>query len=76
MTASQKVILQCCTSSFVIAAYQQVLFIPQDSCALHNELFTLPSEFLLFTGPSKLDVLLRSLCDYGSSPKFTSFLLL
>ncbi|MBU1399305.1 MAG: hypothetical protein KKH85_10530, partial [Proteobacteria bacterium] len=24
---------------------RKVRFIPQDSCALHNELFTLPSEF-------------------------------
>ncbi|MDP3284768.1 MAG: hypothetical protein Q8M56_10115, partial [Desulfobacterales bacterium] len=33
-----------CASSFVIAAYQYVRFIPQDSRALHNELFTLPSK--------------------------------
>ena len=31
--------LLCCASSFVIAAYQLVRFIPQDSRALHNELF-------------------------------------
>jgi len=41
MAAAQKVILLCCTSSFVIAAYLYVRFIPQDSCALHNDLFAL-----------------------------------
>jgi len=46
MTAYSKVILLCCASSFVIAAYQKVRFIPQDSRALHNELFTLPFDFV------------------------------
>jgi hypothetical protein len=45
MAATQKVILLCCASSFVIAAYFYVRFIPQDSCALHNDLFTLPPKY-------------------------------
>jgi hypothetical protein len=32
-----------CASSFVIATYYKVRLIPQDSCALHLELFTVPS---------------------------------
>ena len=32
-----------CTSSSVIAAYSQVRFIPEDSCALHLELSTVSS---------------------------------
>jgi hypothetical protein len=43
MTASQKVHLPRCASSFVIAAYVYVRLIPQDSRALHLELFTVPS---------------------------------
>jgi len=42
--SSLEVILLCCTSSFIIAAYLYVRFIPQDSCALHNKLFILPSK--------------------------------
>ena len=38
MTASQKVHLRRCVSSFVIAAYFSVRLIPQDSRALHLEL--------------------------------------
>jgi hypothetical protein len=52
MTASEKVILSAeadCALSFVIAEYQKVRFIPQDSGALQNELLTLLSEFGLFT---------------------------
>jgi hypothetical protein len=45
MTASQKVHLRRCASSFVIAAYFYVRLIPQDSRALHLELFTVPSTF-------------------------------
>ena len=47
MTASQKIHLsreaRDCASSFVIAAYVYVRLIPQDSRALHLELFTVPS---------------------------------
>jgi hypothetical protein len=43
-----------CASSFVIAAYLYVRLIPQDSRALHNELFTLPPEYRFFTGLSGL----------------------
>jgi hypothetical protein len=42
-------------SSFVIAAYWQVRLIPQDSQALHLELFTLPSDLGLFTSSSILE---------------------
>ena len=42
-TASQKVHLRRCASSCVIAAYFYVRLIPQDSRALHLELFTVPS---------------------------------
>jgi hypothetical protein len=45
-----------CTSSFVIAAYQYVRFIPQDSYALHNE---------LFTGPSIMAVCKQAHCETG-----------
>jgi hypothetical protein len=48
MTASQKVHLRRCASSFVIAAYVRVRLIPQDSCALHLELFTVPSILATF----------------------------
>jgi len=43
LTASQKVYLRRCASSFVIAAYFSVRLIPQDSRALHLELFAVPS---------------------------------
>jgi hypothetical protein len=43
LTASQKVHLRRCTSSFIIAAYFYVLLIPHDSRALHLKLFTVPS---------------------------------
>jgi hypothetical protein len=46
MTAWQKVHLRRCASSFVIAAYFSVRLIPQDSRALHLELFTVPSNLL------------------------------
>jgi hypothetical protein len=47
-TASQKVHLRRCASSFVIAAYFYVRLIPQDSRALHQELFTVPSTLATF----------------------------
>jgi hypothetical protein len=43
LTASQKVHLRRCASSFVIATYYEVHLIPQDLRALHLELFTVPS---------------------------------
>jgi len=43
LTASQKVHLRRCASSFVTAAYFYVRLMPQDSRALHLELFTVPS---------------------------------
>jgi len=51
MAAAQKVILSAAadTSSFVIAEYFYVRFIPKDSCALHNDLFALPPEYGLST---------------------------
>jgi hypothetical protein len=52
MTASQKVHLLRCTSSLVIPTYYQVRLIPKDSRALHLNLFTLPSIFLLPAMPS------------------------
>jgi hypothetical protein len=52
-TASQKVHLRRCASSFVIAAYVYVLLIPQDSRALHLELFTVPSALATFYEPVK-----------------------
>jgi hypothetical protein len=55
MTASQKVHLRRCASSFVVAAYFYVRFIPQDSRALHLELFTVPSTFTTFTKSSILE---------------------
>ena len=48
MTASQKVHLRRCPSSFVIAAYFYVRFIPQDSRALHLELFPVSSTLATF----------------------------
>jgi len=42
--------------TFVVAAYQQVRFTPQDWRALHMELFTLPSQFLLFARPSNFRI--------------------
>ena len=48
MTASQKVHLRRCASSCVIAAYFYVRLIPQDSRALHLELFTVPSNSVTF----------------------------
>jgi hypothetical protein len=48
MTASQKVHLGRCASSFVIAAYFSLRVIPQDSRALHLELFTVPSTLATF----------------------------
>ena len=53
MTASQKVHLRRCASSCVIAAYFNVRLIPQDSRALHLELFTVPSYFTTFYGAMK-----------------------
>jgi hypothetical protein len=57
LTASQKVHLPFdmltalskaeglrCAASFVIAAYFNVRLIPQDLCALHLNLFSLPSD--------------------------------
>jgi len=46
LTALQKVILSAAAdaSFFVITAYEQVHFTDKNSCALHNELFTLLSE--------------------------------
>jgi hypothetical protein len=46
LTASQKVHLRRCASSFVIAAYFSVRFNPQDSRALHLEL--VPSALATF----------------------------
>jgi hypothetical protein len=43
LTASQKVHLRRCASSFVIAAYFYVRLIPHDSRALHLKLFAVPS---------------------------------
>jgi hypothetical protein len=43
LTASQKVHLRRYASSFVIAAYFYVRLIPQNSRALHLELFAVPS---------------------------------
>jgi hypothetical protein len=43
LTASQKVHLRRCASSFVTAAHLYVRLVPQDSRALHLELFTVPS---------------------------------
>jgi len=48
LTASQKVHLRRCASSFVIAAYVYVPLIPQDSRALHLELFAMPSTVATF----------------------------
>jgi hypothetical protein len=48
VTASQKVHLRRCASSFVIAAYFYVRLIPQDSRALHLELFAVPSTLAIF----------------------------
>jgi hypothetical protein len=45
MTASEKVRMLRCASSFVIAAYDTVRRIPQDSHALPVELFPKPSHF-------------------------------
>jgi hypothetical protein len=68
LTALQKVILLCCTSSFVIAAYLCVRLIPQDLCALHNELFALPSDITYNEG-IYIDALAKNGCiddqDHG-----------
>jgi hypothetical protein len=56
ITASQKVHLPAdsgikgrrCASSFVTAAYFYVRLIPQDSRALHLELFAVPSTLVTF----------------------------
>jgi hypothetical protein len=48
LTASQKVHLRRCASSFVIAAYFSLPFNPQDSRALHLELFPVPPTFATF----------------------------
>jgi hypothetical protein len=48
MTALEKVRMLRCASSLVIAAYFYVRLIPQDSLALHLELFTVPSFFATF----------------------------
>ena len=45
MTASQKVHLLRCASSFVTAAYFCVRLIPRDLRALHLDLFSLPPDF-------------------------------
>jgi hypothetical protein len=57
LTASQKVHLRRCASSFVIAAYVYVRLIPQDSRALHLELFTGPSTLATFYQVVNLSVL-------------------
>jgi len=43
MTATQKVHMLCCASSFVVAAYAKVRLTPQESRALPLELFAKPS---------------------------------
>jgi hypothetical protein len=48
VTASSKVHLLRYASSFVIAAYFYVRLIPQNSRALHLELFTVPSGLTTF----------------------------
>jgi hypothetical protein len=48
LTASQKVHLRRCASSFLTAAYFFVRLIPRDSRALHLELFTVPSTLVTF----------------------------
>jgi hypothetical protein len=48
VTASQKVHLLRCASSFVIAAYFYVRLIPQDLRSLHLELFAVPSVLTTF----------------------------
>jgi len=50
VTASQKVHLRRCASSFVIAAYFYVRLISQDSRALHLELFAVPFTFATLPG--------------------------
>jgi hypothetical protein len=55
LTASQKVHLRRCASPFVIAAHFYVRLIPQDSRALHLELFTVPSTFTTFYDAVEFD---------------------
>jgi hypothetical protein len=57
LTASQKVHLRRCASSCVIAAYFYVRLVPQDSRALHLELFTVPSSSVTFTKSSHYEVI-------------------
>jgi hypothetical protein len=47
LTASQKGHLRRCASSLVTAAYFCVRLIPQDSHALHLELFAVPSNIMI-----------------------------
>jgi hypothetical protein len=62
LTASQKVHLRRCASSFPrlregrLAAYFYVRLIPQDSRALHLELFTVPSTLATFYEVVNMDV--------------------
>ena len=49
MTATQKVHMLCCASSFVVAAYAKVRLTPQESRALPLELFAKPSQMRRFT---------------------------
>jgi hypothetical protein len=57
VTASQKVHLRRCASSFVIAAYFYVRLISQDSRALHLKLFTVPSDVMTFFEVTKVSSL-------------------
>jgi len=49
MTATQKVHMLCCASSFVVAAYAEARLTPQESRALPLELFTKPSQMRRLT---------------------------
>jgi hypothetical protein len=64
LTASQKVHLRRCASSFVTAAYFYVRLIPQDSRALHLELFTVPSTVATFC-----EIIKIRFSTNGRSPK-------
>jgi hypothetical protein len=70
MTASQKVHLRRCASSCVIAAYFYVRLIPQDSPALHLELFPVPSSLTASCEILKNDV---GKVTYHIIPKLVSF---
>jgi len=60
LTASQKVHLLRCASSFVTAAYFYVRLISQDSRALHLDLFTVPSPTMAFYEVINLDEFVKS----------------